>query len=338
MKAIVFEQFGEPADVLQLRETAVPEPVAGQVRVRMLASPINPSDLMTVRGKYGVLPELPATPGFEGVGVVEAAGGGLLGRYLVGKRVAVLNGVTGNWREQTVIPAKQAIPLPNDVALEQAATFFVNPATAYIMTRSVLNVQPGAWLLQTAAGSALGRMVIRLGNRFGFKTLNVVRREAQMDELKQLGGDAVIAFDARQESPENLQQAVHEFTAGSGVPYAIDPVGGPTGSAVVKCLARGGRMLVYGTLSDEPLTFSPRDLMTPATTVQGFWLARWMERRKLLGKLKLVRRITQLMRDGVLVSDIGELFPLERITDAVRQSEQVGRGGKVLLRIDADTD
>src|SRR5688500_16050142 len=99
MRAVVFESFGEPADVLRARDRPEPQPKAGEVRVRMLASPVNPSDLMTVRGVYGQLPTLPATPGYEGVGVVEAAGGGLIGKFLVGKRVAVLNRAGGNWAE-----------------------------------------------------------------------------------------------------------------------------------------------------------------------------------------------------------------------------------------------
>src|SRR5262249_41221898 len=126
------------------------------------ASPINPSDLLFAQGSYGRRPSLPATPGFEGVGIVEQAGGGLLGRLRVGRRVAVLNGQGGNWQEQVIISARQAVPVPRALADEQAAAFFVNPASAVIMTRWILKVPRGAWLLQTAAGSALGRMVIRL--------------------------------------------------------------------------------------------------------------------------------------------------------------------------------
>src|SRR6516164_7510583 len=106
MKAIIFDRSGDPEEVLQLRDGPVPEPGPGQVRVRMLASPINPSDLMYIRGLYGKVPPLPATPGFEGVGVVEASGGGLLARRVMGKRVAVISSTGGNWREQTVVPAR----------------------------------------------------------------------------------------------------------------------------------------------------------------------------------------------------------------------------------------
>jgi NADPH:quinone reductase-like Zn-dependent oxidoreductase len=336
MRAIVFEKFGEPAEVLRCQEVPMPVPKPGEVRVRMLASPVNPSDLMTVRGTYGRRTALPATPGYEGVGIVEANGGGLLGKFLQGKRVAVLNRQTGNWADYTIIPAKQAIPLSSRLPLEQAAMFFVNPATAYVMTREVLRLPNGGWLLQTAAGSALGRMVIRLGKHFGFVTINIVRRAEQVEELKSLGADEVLVFDGKESSIDDLRNEVRELTGNFGVGCAIDPVGGATGSAVIGCLGENGRLLVYGTLDDEPLKFSPRQLMTNGSKVEGFWLSRHMQSLGLLGKLKLVRKITQLMQAGILVSDVSQTYPLEDIAQAVTQSERPSRGGKILLRIGSE--
>ncbi|MCP4170051.1 MAG: alcohol dehydrogenase catalytic domain-containing protein, partial [Fuerstiella sp.] len=102
MKCEQFESTGEPGQVLQCVQRDRPSPQHGEVLVRMLASPVNPSDLMFIRGVYGLEPHLPQSPGFEGVGVVEASGGGLRGKLFRGKRVAVLNRAGGNWSEYTV--------------------------------------------------------------------------------------------------------------------------------------------------------------------------------------------------------------------------------------------
>jgi NADPH:quinone reductase-like Zn-dependent oxidoreductase len=272
---------------------------------------------------------LPATPGFEGVGVVEA-GSGLLARRVRGRRVAVLNSRGGNWAEQVIIPARQAVPVPAALPDEQAASFFVNPASALVMTRYLLKVPHGAWLLQTAAASALGRMVIRLGQRHGFRTLNVVRRAEQSEELSRLGADATVATN-----DESLAERVRTITAGAGVPYALDAVGGATGTEAVTCLARNGRMLVYGTLSGEPIALHPRTLMLGQKCVQGFWLSEWTRDQGVLTMLLLFRRIGQLIQEGVLASDIGETFPLEEVRAAVREAARTRRQGKVLLRIGA---
>jgi NADPH:quinone reductase len=328
MRALTFDRFGDPAEVLRLGEFPLPEPGRGEVRVRMLAAPVNPSDLMTIRGTYGKQPTLPATPGYEGVGIVDAAGAGGLGWFLRGKRVAVLNSRTGSWAEHAIVAAKQAVMMSSEVPIEQAAMFFVNPAAALIMTRKVLRVPAGEWLLQTAAGSTLGRMVIRLGRKYGFRTINIVRRREQVAELEALGADAVVC-----ESDGPVADEVRRLTGGAGVRYAIDPVGGKTGSAVVDCLGPGGRLLVFGTMSGEPLSFSSRKLMVAGASVEGFWLGNWMARQSLVGKLRLMKSLTNHIRDGVLVSDVAESFPLERFAEAVATAERPGRGGKVLLKL-----
>lgn len=328
MKAVVFEQCGEPGEVLRLHEVPMPRPQRGQVRVRMLASPINPSDLLFIRGRYGAKPRLPATPGFEGVGVVEESGGGFLGWRVRGQRVAVLNGITGNWQEQTIIPAHQAIPLPDYLPDEQAASFLVNPATALVMVRDVLRVPRGAWLLQTAAGSALGRMLIRLARLDGFHTLNVVRRAEQVAELKQLGGDEVVVSGTGQ-----VVETARKVTAGRGVPFAVDAVGGDTGAEALDALATRGRLLVYGALSEQAIPVHPRSLIVGSKLVEGFWLKDWMDAQSLWTKFFLMKRLAKLIRDGVLATPPGEVFPLERVQEAVRLADTVGRGGKVLLRI-----
>ena len=143
MKAVIFKRYGPPAEVLQIRDVPIPKPGRGQVRVRMIASPINPSDLLYIGGTHGLHTRFPATPGFEGVGIVEESGGGLLGWLRKGHRVAVLNDRTGNWQEHCIIPARQAIPVPRSISDEQAASFFVNPVTVLVLARYVLRSPRG---------------------------------------------------------------------------------------------------------------------------------------------------------------------------------------------------
>jgi NADPH2:quinone reductase len=328
MKAAVFESFGDPAQVLEVRDVPDPRPGPGEVRVRMILSPVNPSDTLVVQGLYGVLPNLPAIPGFEGVGIVDEVGPGLMGRFVKGKRVVAINSAGGNWAELAVVPWRQARPLPDDIPDEQAACFFVNPATVLAMARYVLTVPKGEWLLQSAASSTLGRMLINLGRHDGFKTLNVVRRREAIAELKKIGGDAVISS-----SDGPIDEQVRKITAGDGARYAVDPVGGETGTGVFRALAPGGRLLLYGTLSGQPIEVDPRLVISGPRTVDGFWLGHWMRGRSVPAALLLFREIAALIRKGVLRSEIGRVYPLSEIREATREAGVIGRNGKVLVRL-----
>jgi NADPH:quinone reductase len=333
MRAILFDRFGEPGEVLRLGDVPPVPPGHNEVRVRMTMCPINPSDLLVVRGQYGRLPKLPATPGFEGVGVIDAVGPGFLKRLRglrLGRRVAVLHGKGGSWQQSVTLSARQVVPLAYDIPDEQGAAFFVNPATVLAMTQHVLPIKRGDWLLQTAAGSALGKMIIRLGKHVGFRTINVIRRTEAIDELRSLGADEVIATDR-----DIVDDRVRAITRGAGVPFALDAVGGDTGLAAVRSLGPKGRMLVYGTLSGQPIPLDPRLLVAGQKRIEGFWLSEWAQDQGVLAMLKLFRRIQSLLRAGVLTTPVQATYPLEQIRDAVVAADKPARSGKILLRIAA---
>jgi len=328
MQAAVFDRFGSPREVLQVREAPAPEPGRGEVRVRMIAAPINPSDIMFIEGRYTIQAELPATPGFEGVGIVEATGGGILGWLRKGKRVAVVHDRKGTWAEQTITKARLVVPVPASLPDQQAAAFFVNPATAIAMTRHVLAVPSGEWLLQSAAGGELGKMIVRLGKKFGFKTMNVVRRREQSEELERLGADHVIV-----ESDGPIDEQVKRLTNGKGVQFAIDPVGGQTGSGVIASLGTGGRCLIYGSLSDDAVSVHPRRLIGVGIHVEGFWLGDWAKRQSIPAMLRLFKQVGALMSEGTLTSDIAATYPLAKVAEAAVHAVAPGKGGKVILKI-----
>ena len=131
MQGIRFHHFGNPVDVLRVEELPEPRPGFHQVLMRMRARPINPSDLLTVRGLYGALPKLPASPGLEGVGTIEGIGENVRG-FSAGQRAVPL-GVLGTWQEFIVADSNQLIPVPDSISDPVAAQFVVNPLTAWIM-------------------------------------------------------------------------------------------------------------------------------------------------------------------------------------------------------------
>ena len=163
MKALIFRETGEPQSVLQLAEIPTPPVAAGEALVRVLLSPINPSDLHMVRGRYGYQPALPASPGAEGVGIVEAVGPGVQGS-IVGTRVVFVH-TWNTWREQIVWPVDRLVPVPDGLDDPAAATAYTNPLTAWALTRSSHHLQEGDWLLQTAAASSVGKLVLQLAHR-----------------------------------------------------------------------------------------------------------------------------------------------------------------------------
>lgn len=324
MQSVRFKEFGDPSTVLRVEEVERPEPGAGQVLVRVRARPVNPSDVLTVRGLYGALPALPATPGLEGMGEVAALGEGVA-RLREGQRVIPL-GVAGTWAEYVVAPAAQLVPVPDAVSDQTAAQFVVNPLTAWIMTVDELALRPGEWLIQTAAGSTLGRVVLQIAKQRGFRTINVVRRREQAEELLALGADACVSTDE-----EDLAERVKEIAGREGVTKAIDAVGGETGAAVMRALGRGGVMLVYGLLSGMPTPVDGGRMIFTTTTLRGFWLGEWFRSAAPERQQATVGEMLRAMATQEIVPPVEAEYPLAEVLAAVAHSERPGRSGKVLL-------
>lgn len=324
MQSVRFHEFGNPADVLRVEDVAQPEPGTNQVLVRLRARSINPSDLLMVRGIYGALPALPATPGLEGMGEVAAVGEGVK-NLRPGQRVIPL-GVAGTWQEYIVAEEKQLIPVPDSVSDHTAAQFVVNPLTAWIMTVEELALKPGEWLLQTAAGSTLGRVVLQIARLRGFKTINVVRRREQAEELRALGADELISTD-----DEEIVERVKEITGKAGLTKAIDAVGGETGGAIVRALGRGGVMLVYGLLSMKPMEIDSGRMIFTTSTIRGFWLGEWMRSAAPERQQAVTAELLRLMATNEIVPPVEAEYTLADVLTAVEHAERKGRSGKVLL-------
>lgn len=323
MRAVRFEEFGPPTRVLRVEDLPIPEPGPGQVRVRMRARPINPSDISTILGSYGRLPELPATPGFEGSGVIDALGEGVTG-LAIGDRVAPFSRST--WQEYVIVDARHLLPIPDTIDDVQAAMLAVNPTSAWVMLEDELKVRPGEWIVQNAGNSALGRYVSRLARRRGYRTISIVRRREVVEELLSDGADHVIC-----EADEDVGDRVREITEGEGAQYGLESVGGESGARVLESLAPGGTMVVFGAISRQPIPVDGAQMIFRGPTIRGFWLTRWSRQATAEQRAELFRTVLSLVEDGTFRAPIAAEYDLGDVVEAVRRAISSDRNGKVVL-------
>jgi NADPH:quinone reductase-like Zn-dependent oxidoreductase len=310
MLAIINEQIGEPADVLKLVELPKPEPAAGEVRIRVKLSPIHPSNLHVIRGRFGRQPSLPSSPGSECVGVVDACGTRVSGLE-PGMRVILLN-VWGTYQEFMLAPAERVIVVPNSVPDEWAAQCTVNPLTAYILTMIEHKLRQDEYLLQTAAGSTVGGMVLQIAKMYGFKTVNIVRRRDQVQEIRELGGNEVLCTD-----DNGWEDALGETSNRFRLVKAIDCVSGELAAAIARKLAPGGRLLVFGALSSHRQTAKSAfelplhgpSLIYRSVSVQGWYLYHWFDSMHIQVIRDTAENVLQMLGSGCLSLPPAEKYP-----------------------------
>lgn len=320
--ALRFHEFGKPTEVLREEELPCGPPGPGQVLLRILGSPINPSDLGSIAGSYGALPALPAVPGREGVGEVLETGpetGGLV----EGQRVLLPEG-SGCWRTRMVVEAADVIPVPDRVAVQQAAMASINPLTAWLLLETV-PLQPGDWVLQNAANSAVGHHLIQLCRHRGFRTINLVRHSRWIDPLKQAGADLVLL-----DGPDAAAQ-IRAATRDRPARLGCNSVGGASAIGLIKGLGEGGTLVTFGGMTGEPVRFPTRYLIFNDIRLTGFWLHRWKKTHSAPRKAALQAKIFDLISQGILQAPVEATYPLSAFREAIERASAPGREGKILF-------
>ena len=323
MKKIEITAYGAPEEVSHCVEVPdVGDPGPGEVIFDILAFPINPADISFCRGSYRLRPPLPATPGAEGLGRVAMVGAGVA-RVKPGD--LVINMQRENWTQCRRVRAEDAIPIPAGLDLAQAAMLRINPPTALLLLEDHVGLEPGDWVIQNVANSAVGRHVIVLAKARGVHTVNVVRRDDVAGELRDLGADVVIKDGA------DLAERVRAAIGGAAIRLGIDAVSGDACKRIGDCIAEGGVVVSYGSMSSQDPVMSRAAVNMRGVNLTGFNLGRGLAKRTPEQVRSIYADLAAKIRDGVLRAPIDAFYPIEDIRSALIRAQQGGRHGKVLV-------
>jgi NADPH:quinone reductase-like Zn-dependent oxidoreductase len=328
MRAVQLHDYEGKPGSLTVDQVPVPRPGPGEVLVKLFAAPVNPSDSMFSTGNYGFKKPLPATPGFEGSGTVVEAGSGFMARFMKGRRVACAaadpKATGGTWAEYMVTSAQFCVPLGKKVEMEHAATMLVNPLSAWALVDAARRGGHRA-AVQTAAASALGKMVIRLGKKFGIPVVNVVRRAEQADLLRAMGAEHVL-----NSTDSGFDDELRKLCRRLGATISFEAVAGEMSGRILRAQPEGSRMLIYGGLSLKPAEIDLASLIFEDKHVKGFWLSAWLRRRNILSQLRTARQVQTLLA-GDLKTEIRARLPLDKAAEGLAQYAANMTAGKVLL-------
>jgi len=320
--SIVLKSFGPAIDALEVMASEVHSPSSDEVRLEMLAAPINPADINIVEGKYGELPELPAVIGNEGCGRVVELGDAVTG-LAPGDLVVVLR--RGTWSRSVTLPASDVVKVPAGVDPIQASMLGVNPPTALLMLESFTQLSPGEWIVQNAANSAVGRSVIQIARARGWRTLNVVRRPELVEELMALGGDVVVTEEV------DLRKQIRDFTGGSKARLGLNAVGGSSALNVANALAKSSPLVTYGAMSKQSLKLPNGMLIFSDLRFVGFWLTRWKAQASAQEVVQVFHELGELVSNGKLKIAVDSIYGPQDIQPAIAAAGEGGRNGKVVL-------
>ncbi len=312
--------FDRPGDYLELGEIPTPKPGPGQVLIKMRRATINPSDIAFVKGIYGQ-PRIEGKPaGFEGVGVVVDAGPGLFGKFLKGRDVgfyATPDG-SGTWAEYAVTQAMLALPLKKGLADRDAAGLIVNPVTAVAMLDMV---KPGTAFVFSAAASQLGKLMAGLAKDQGKRMIALVRREAPVAMLKDLGAAYVL-----NESDADYKTDLAKVLEKEKPVIFLDAVAGHRSAQTHNMMGDRARWVIYGRLDDSPAEIlDPGAMIFQRKVVEGFWTTDWAAKTSFVQKMRVFGEVQNRFRDGRWKTDVSAELPLnqaiERLPQALAQPD-----------------
>jgi NADPH2:quinone reductase len=324
MKAAWYEKQGAVRDVLTVGEMDDPQPQAGEVRIRIAASGVNPGDVKKRQNAYGYgMPYPHVIPHSDGAGTVDAVGEGVSQEW-IGQRVWCYGAQThrpfGTAAEYTAVPVAQAVPLPPNVSFEQGACLGIPGITAHRAVHVAGSVEERTVLVQGGAG-AVGAFAIQLAHRAGARVIATCRSESDQTIAARAGADMVLLSD------ETLVERIREV-APDGVHHIVEVAFGANIETDIEILAQGGSIATYASnifrpeIPYWPLVFSNASI---------FFIG--SDDVPMEAKIEAVRMINQALAAGWQGLEIAEKFPLDKIAAAHEFVERSAKYGRVIVAI-----
>lgn len=305
---------------------SVPSPKPTQLLVKVALASINPSDVMFIKGMYGQ-PRAKGQPaGFEGIGTVVQTGDDPYAKSLAGKRVAFATGTSnwGSWAEYAIAEAPSSIPLADTVSDVDGAAMIVNPLTALAMFGIVRDEGEKAFIL-TAGASQLSKLIMGVARDEGFRPIAIVRRDDQIDMLKQAGAAHVLNAQSA-----DFMDALRTVVKAEQPRVFLDAVTGPLASTIFDAMPKRSRWIVYGRLDpDTTVIREPGQLIFQHKRIEGFWLVEWMRGPK-ERTIQAIVEAQKRFSDGRWKTDVTAVVPLAEAMAKVT-GELAKPNGKVFI-------
>lgn len=308
MKSIIFKQTGSWMDVLELDETNIKNPNDDEVQIKVVARPVNPSDEMFIQGVYRQKPSLPQIAGLEGAGIIEKCGQDIE-KSLLGKHIAFR--AKGTWTEKINLKVGDFRIVPDSIPFEIACQLSLNTLTAYALLDKAA-LRENQWLLLTAANSSVCQQIIQIAKQRKINIVAVVRKDEHKEKLLSLGATFIVNAD-NQDLIKEVSDKID-----NGVNVSIDAVGGEIGSKLFKVAASNSKIIIYGRLSNDLVSFSNGDVIYRNLQLQGFGIDSWINSKSVDEINSIWETILLSITRDTLKVHYDKVYPLYDFKQAIK--------------------
>ena len=313
---------------LQVVQLPIPQPTSSQVLIKVDASTCNPSDIYFMQGTYSIKKHIPIIPGLEGTGKVVSAGSSSLAQQLIGKQVSFVSitDLDGAWAEYAVAEASMCIPHLVDLPTDQAAGMIINPLTALGLIKEAKKINSKAIII-SAAASQLGGMLRSLAKREGIESINIVRSDEHVNQLKAKGVKHVL-----NSSNEDFEYDLHESANKYEATTALDAVSGRMTGSILNAMPPQSQCIIYGTLSNESISnLNPRGMISGNKQIKTFTLFNWFQNVDETTKNESVYQIQQMIAKGEISTHVQMKVKFEELGKGLMQYFFHQSKGKLII-------